>query len=247
MAYRQRLTALATTDGEGNTEFIFNGPNLSGTYVGTLTVPGAPASAVFTVTIDPVTEGTFYGTNPGGTVQLDTGQQMVVTASGLIPTTEYQMVFICQQVPQGSVVTSWTPTGGILSGTIAGTVVADQGAPNTEPNAWPVYLADLPIDVNVLSIPPPTLPTVPFVDFLEMDGSADRLPNSGTLINGAILEAYSQNTASIWVGASDLVTVGPGGGGFEIVPGSSQPAGVRNTDAYWAIGSPGDYLLINAS
>jgi hypothetical protein len=85
-----------TSNANGACTFTFQSPPAGMTWSGTLNVKGAPASAIFTVMISGTGWGTFGGASVFGPVQINGqgSEQLVVTATGLDPTTAYEAYLI---------------------------------------------------------------------------------------------------------------------------------------------------------
>lgn len=76
-------TQIANADASGNVTITINGPRLNRTWLGSLTLLGAPQGTGFTVSVGAQKYGTLYSPGPGGLFELMTGQNLVATASGL--------------------------------------------------------------------------------------------------------------------------------------------------------------------
>jgi len=94
-----------TTDKNGNATFNFPAVPTGQIWTGTVTVINAPDSANMTISSVGVqnTIGQFIGGNNWGPVQLGTGDQLIITATGLLPNTVYTCNF------QGTAITGGDP------------------------------------------------------------------------------------------------------------------------------------------
>ena len=150
MVTRRRLTAQATAGLSGTAEFVFQGARNSYDLIGNVSIPGAPAAAIFTVIIGDLTELTFYGTNPAGPFLLHPNEVMKIEAAGLTNGIQYQAVWPITEVPAGSTTATPAVVGGITNANVSGTITANQGAPGTIPNSW---FFELTNGVNVIGVP----------------------------------------------------------------------------------------------
>jgi len=238
----QPYYATGTTDSSGNLVLSFSDRVVQGEIgVGTVNIPFLPADALYTVLINGVAVAGNQGHTPCGPFVIKGGEALQLVAFfGFGSNIPYTAVWWADIGPQESPVATraWPLPVAPATVQVLGAITANQGLPNTAANAWPVYIP--------LTNPPPlpVLPTTPVLDTVQMTGSAIQL--AGTLINGAILEAYEPNVDPIWVGLAG-VTVGPGGGGFPVFPGASQPVAVSDLSTYWVIGTASDYLFVNGS
>jgi len=74
----------------GTATFLFDAVALSNTWTLTINCAGAPDTAVFIASSGGTTFGQFKGSNSWGPLQLQGGDRLSVTATGLIPGTLYQ-------------------------------------------------------------------------------------------------------------------------------------------------------------
>ena len=93
------------SDSSGNATFNFQTVPNGQIWTGTITVIGAPDSATFTLSSIHVGNdiGQFIGGNNWGPLQLQSGDQLIVTATGLLATTAYLCNF------QGTAITNGDP------------------------------------------------------------------------------------------------------------------------------------------
>ena len=115
--------AQATADASGNATFTFQAIDGSWTWAGTLNVAVAPDTATFQATTGGSILFEWNGANAFGPVVVTGPAQMVVTASGLIPGSNYLMTWLGEATaedpnpewiwpqPNSSSVTSSTETG----------------------------------------------------------------------------------------------------------------------------------------
>ena len=81
----------ATAASDGTATFLFDAVALSNTWTMTINCATAPDTARFTAATGGTQFGQFKGSNSWGPLQLQGGDRLQVTATGLIPGTVYQM------------------------------------------------------------------------------------------------------------------------------------------------------------
>jgi hypothetical protein len=101
-------SAVASTSGAAT--FTFQAPPPGITWTGTLTVAGAPASAVFVAMVGATSWGDWAGGSVYGPVQCMPNQQLVVSATGLAPGASYEMVWAGSSDAQDQVQPIWPDT-----------------------------------------------------------------------------------------------------------------------------------------
>lgn len=79
-----------TAASNGTATFLFDAVALSNTWTFTINCAGAPDTAIFVASSGGTTFGQFKGSNSWGPLQLQGGDRLQVTASGLVPGTNYQ-------------------------------------------------------------------------------------------------------------------------------------------------------------
>ena len=79
-----------TAASDGTATFLFDAVALSNTWTFTINCAGAPDTALFVASSGGTTFGQFKGSNSWGPLQLQGGDRLQVTASGLVPGTNYQ-------------------------------------------------------------------------------------------------------------------------------------------------------------
>jgi hypothetical protein len=97
-AQAANISVAATTDANGNITFVGPSGIQGSTITCVVTVPLAPAGAVFTATLGTiggqgVAVDTWGGSATGGQFQLLVGQTLTVAGVGLSPTTQYTCTF----------------------------------------------------------------------------------------------------------------------------------------------------------
>ena len=119
-------TISATADSSGKATFTFTSPPAGFTWTGTLTCAAAPTSAVFLATVGAVSWGDWGGNSVYGPVQVlgQGSQQLVVTATGLTPSTSFTMQWNGSSDPSDLVSAVWPDVNtsalqAIISGSIA--------------------------------------------------------------------------------------------------------------------------------
>ena len=78
----------------GTATFTFPQVANSQVWTGTLNCPTAPDTGVFTMLVGATSVGQFKGANAWGPIQLGGGDQLIITAVGLVPGVQYQMSMI---------------------------------------------------------------------------------------------------------------------------------------------------------
>lgn len=87
-------TATAMSSPTGTATFTFLAPAAGEVWSGTLAAPSAPTSAAFVATVGTVQWAQWAGAATAGPVQMFVQQALQVTATGLLPLTEYQVNLI---------------------------------------------------------------------------------------------------------------------------------------------------------
>jgi len=82
---------IQTADTTGSATFTFDQVALSNTWTVTINCAGAPDTARFTAQTSLTTYGSFKGSNSWGPMQLEGGDQLSISATGLVPGTQYTM------------------------------------------------------------------------------------------------------------------------------------------------------------
>jgi len=83
----------AVAQADGTATFKFQSPPEGLTWTGTMTCAGAPLGAVFAAVIGAVSWGDWAGNSVYGPVQALANQQLIITATGLVPGTSYEIVW----------------------------------------------------------------------------------------------------------------------------------------------------------
>lgn len=99
---QQKLTADATSSGAGNITLTFPQPQAGGVWTGTIGVPASPSAVLWGVTINNTHVATIVGASTYGPIQFSQGDIVKMTAAGVTPSTQYQMVLIGTLSPKGS-------------------------------------------------------------------------------------------------------------------------------------------------
>lgn len=164
--------ASETADGSGDAVFMFPDVPQGQLWIGTVTIPTAPASAVGTVNVGGSPVGPLFGPGIYGPYIADYSRRLSLTITGLMPDTQYQAVWHADDEGEkystwpGTVTTTVEGTVVIpvpveIQGTVTalqgdppwavdGTVTADQGTPGSAADSWPVKVTD---GTNVLGTP----------------------------------------------------------------------------------------------
>jgi len=139
------LSNSQTASTTGTATFTFQQVAQSNVWTFTVNVPGAPDTANFTLVSGATTFGTFKGANSWGPIQFTGGDQLQLTATGLVPGTQYtaSVQGVNNTVYEPSIVYPWpyadsvtTSTEQIYLGT--GSIPATTGLSVTVP-VQPTY------------------------------------------------------------------------------------------------------------
>ena len=100
-------TISAVASAAGVASFKFDAPPQGFTWSGTITVQGAPATAVFLANIGATPWGDWAGNSIGGPIQAFGNQQVVITATGLTSGQGYLCVWTGSSDPSDMVAPIW--------------------------------------------------------------------------------------------------------------------------------------------
>lgn len=231
----QPYHAVGETDSFGDLVLQFDAVPQGAHGSGTVTVPLLAAGGEYDVLLNGMVVGHGQASSPCGPFVVPGGMTLEVEATaGFTPSIQYTAVWWADIVPE-------SPTGQYplpvppSTVAVAGEITADQGKPNTAPNAWPVYIP--PGDPVTISQPVAvsTEPVAgPDVGVTLSDVTAVRLSSSPHLMtNGIVVKALATNVADVWIGGSG-VTVG---NGFELEPGAALVFTVVNLNTLYVIGA----------
>lgn len=173
------LVANAVSDSSGNISFTFEQTQSGVVLQGTVCIPKALITSHWTATVSGVLVGAFDGYNAWGEIQVPADQALMLTGTGLTPTTAYQAVWMAAQYPEGAAPVPPIPYGGITN--IANTV-------------------------NVITPPVPPYQLVTSTN-LPMTGVAQQLTNQKLSI-GLILLADPSNANPIYISNHGSVATG---------------------------------------
>lgn len=82
------------SDASGSLTISFPSVPVSQTWVGSLSISGAPTAAVISASVNSLTYGTWTGANTFGPISVGANETLVVVATNLLPNTNYQPSFI---------------------------------------------------------------------------------------------------------------------------------------------------------
>ena len=88
------LPADGTSNSAGAITITFPPVAVNSIASGTVSVPGAPQGAVWNVLVNGQSQGQMVGSTPFGTLQIENSDTLSLTATGVLPSTQYQAVFI---------------------------------------------------------------------------------------------------------------------------------------------------------
>ena len=209
-------TSTATADGSGDAVFLFPEVPTGELWIGTISIPEAPATTVGRITLGGAAVGTLFGPGLYGPYIGDHSRRLGIVAQGLDPDTQFQAVWHADD--QGLQFTTWP---GTVSTTVEGTVVIPT-----------------PVDVTLVApIPVPvtqnTLPAAPPTGQATMTGGSVTLPSHPALL-GVVLSSPSANGHPITIN---------GASGYIMEPGQTTPLlPVDNSDRFTAEGTSPDVL-----
>ena len=210
--------ATATADTDGDATFMFPDVPQGQLWVGTVTIPKAPASAAGTIDVGGSPVGPLFGPGIYGPYIASATRRLSLSVAGLTPDTQYAAVWHADD--QGEKYSTWPGTvTTTIEGTVvipvpvdvAGTVTADQGG------AWTVTTE-------------PTLATSAPGGSVAMTGSPVAVP-AHAAVRGVFLLAPSANLHPLTVNGC---TLDPGD--------STGLLPVDNSDVFSATGTSGDLL-----
>jgi hypothetical protein len=92
-------TSFSTVDANGNLSFQISGPQLTRTWLGSLTFIGLPGGTQIAVSVGAQAYGSMSAPGPGGLFELLHGISLVATASGLTPGVQASMVLAGADFP----------------------------------------------------------------------------------------------------------------------------------------------------
>lgn len=118
-------TLSVNSSGTGTATFVFPAPPIGKTWTGTITCPMAPSSALFVATIGATPWGTWAGNSIFGPIQARANQQITVTATGLVASTDYELEWNGSSDDENTVQPIWPdPNATALSASISGSVTS---------------------------------------------------------------------------------------------------------------------------
>jgi len=238
----QPQSAVSTADGSGEAVFMFPDVPVGQLWIGTVTIPKAPASAAGTVNLGGQPVGPIFGPGVYGPYVTDHTKRFSLSIVGLNPGTQYEAVWHADD--EGQKYSTWP---GTVTTTVEGTVVIPTPVDVAIVSPLPVPV-DGTVDVgNFPAVQPvsgtvttePTLATSSPGGQLTMTGSALALPNHAA-VQGVVLSAPTTNAHPIEVGDAGVTTttgliLEPGGPPTPVLP-------VDNSNVLHAIGTSGDVL-----
>lgn len=224
-------TAAATADGSGGAVFMFPEVPTGEVWIGTMSIPEAPATTVGRITVGGAAVGTLFGPGLYGPYIGDHTRRVGIVVTGLTPNEQFQAVWHADD--QGQKFTTWP---GTVSTTVEGTVVIPEPVDVTIVSPIP-----LPVDGTVTAnqgtagaSPWPVVPeqaaSAP-AGTVNMTGGAVLVPGHAA-VRGVTFSAPKTNTDPIALN-----------GGFVLEPGAMTPVlPVTNSNVFTAIGTSGDVL-----
>jgi len=233
--------AVAEADSAGEAIFIFPDVPSGQLWIGTVTIPNAPATTNGTIHVGDLPVGPLFGPGVYGPYVAGPTKRLSLQVAGLAPDTQYLAVWHADD--QGEKYATWP---GTVTTTVQGTVVIPT-----------------PVDVAIVSpIPVPVDGTVDVGNFpasQTVDGTVTTEPTlagtvqsgqatmTGSIVNlanhaavqGVVLSTPKTNAHSIEVGGPLVGTTT----GLVLEPGEISPLlPVSNSDALSAIGTSADVL-----
>lgn len=92
-------TSFATVDANGDLKFTINGPQLTRTWLGSVTFVGLPGGTQVLISVGAQAYGAMSAPGPGGLFELLHGISLVATTSGLTPGLQASLVFAGADFP----------------------------------------------------------------------------------------------------------------------------------------------------
>jgi len=99
--------ATASTDVNGNWASTFDPVPLGIGWQGTVTVPGAPSTTVFTLFVNSKAIGSPQGSTPYGPITVLGGERISISGGGLGPNAVYQAVLVGIMLPDKNAPSGW--------------------------------------------------------------------------------------------------------------------------------------------
>jgi hypothetical protein len=214
--------ATATADADGDGTFMFPDVPSGELWIGTVTIPSAPASAAGTVDLGGSPVGPLFGPGIYGPYIAGPTRRLSLSVGGLTPGTQYTAVWHADD--EGQKYSTWP---GTVTTTVEGTVVIPTPVDVTVTAPDP-----LPVDgtVDVGNFPGPTLVSAATGGTVSMTGGPISLPNHAATV-GVTLWCPSGNAHIVQVNGATLS------------PGEWTPLlPVNNSDVFTATGTSGDVL-----
>jgi hypothetical protein len=222
--------APATADGAGEAVFMFPEVPQGELWIGTVTIPNAPATTAGTINLGGQPVGPLFGPGVYGPYIAGPTRRLSLSIVGLVP--EKQYVGVWHADDQGQKFSTWP---GTVTTTVEGTVVIP-----TPVDVAIVSPIPVPVDVGNFPATQPVSGTVTTEPTLAasvpggattMTGSPVTLP-SHAAVQGVVLSSPSSNGHPITLN-----------GGFVMEPGQTTPLlPVTNSDVFAATGTGPDVL-----
>lgn len=235
--------AVATADGAGEAVFIFPDVPSGELWIGTVTIPDAPASTAGTINVGGLPVGPLFGPGVYGPYLAGPTKPLSLTVSGLVADKQYLAVWHADN--GGERYSTWP---GTVTTTVQGTVVIPTPVDVAIVSPLPVPVNGT-VDVgNFPAIQPisgtvttePTLAAAVSAGQVVMTGSIVNLPNHPAT-QGVVLSTPKTNAHPIEVGGA-LVGVSTG---LVLEPGEITPLlPVANSNAISSIGTASDVLSL---
>jgi len=228
----QPQSAIATADSAGEAVFMFPDVPSGQLWIGTVTIPKAPASAAGTINLGGQPVGPIFGPGVYGPYVTDHTKRFSLSIVGLVPDTQYEAVWHADD--EGQKYSTWP---GTVTTTVEGTVVIPTPVDVAIVSPLPVPVSGT-VDVGNTVTTAPTLAATVQAGQATMSGFVVNLANHAA-VQGVVLSAPKTNTDPIEVGGPLVSTTT----GFIIEPGEMTPLlPVANSDVLSAIGTSGDVL-----
>jgi hypothetical protein len=231
MAVQPQL-AVATADGAGEAVFMFPDVPSGQLWIGTVTIPNAPATTAGTINVGGQPVGPLFGPGVYGPYVAGPTKRLSLSIAGLVPDTQYAAVWHADD--GGEKYSTWP---GTVTTTVEGTVVIPTPVDVAIVSPLPVPV-DGTVDVGNTVTTAPTLAATVQAGQVTMTGGIVNLA-SHAAVQGVVLSTAKTNTDPIEVGGPLVAT----NTGLIIEPGAMTPLlPVDNSDVLHAIGTSGDVL-----
>jgi hypothetical protein len=189
----QPQSAVATADSAGEAVFMFPDVPSGQLWIGTLTIPTAPASAAGTINLGGQAVGPIFGPGVYGPYVTGPTRRLSLSIVGLVPDTQYEAVWHADD--EGQKYSTWP---GTVTTTVEGTVVIPTPVDVAIVSPLPVPVSGT-VDVGNTVTTAPTLAPASPGGQVAMTGGIVNLPNLAA-VQGVTLSTPTTNSHPVIVG-----------------------------------------------